>query len=187
MIRVSHSRATSVPTSPETALESQPDFEPPEPETKAEVSEVSDGDVEMVDSDLDVKPKQVRKRKEKKVVPVGRNGLKKKRVIKSKRVRDGQFLGTSNGRTTHSLDGTDNHGVSVTVDYSEYESVDEEEPEEEATAKKPAAKDKKTSPKDKESKEPRKTIRAGQPIKRSGSSGGQKGGQGGLMNFFGKK
>ena len=68
-----------MPTSPEPEPESQPDYEP---DTKADVS--SDGDVEMADSDLDVKPKQVRKRKEKKVWPVGKNGLKKKRVMKSR-------------------------------------------------------------------------------------------------------
>lgn len=141
----------------------------------------------MVDSDLDVKPKHVRKRKERKVVPVGKNGLKKRRIVKSKRVREGEFLGMSYGWATHSSGCADNHGDSVSVDYSEYESVDEEEAEEDAIAKKPAAKVKKTSPKDKEPKEPRKTIRAGQPLKRSGSSAGQKGGQGSLMNFFGKK
>ena len=78
--------------------------------------------------------------------------------------------------------------IVVSVDYSDYESVDEEEPEEETPAKKPAGKGKKVSPKEKnENKEPRKVIKAGQPLKRSGSSAGQKGGQGSLMNFFGKK
>ncbi|KIP12701.1 hypothetical protein PHLGIDRAFT_133284 [Phlebiopsis gigantea 11061_1 CR5-6] len=91
VIRISRqgSRATSVPTSPEPE---------PEPETEAKADASSDGDVEMADSDLDVKPKQVRKRKEKKVIPLGSNGLKKRRVVKSRRERDAKgFLGRSRG------------------------------------------------------------------------------------------
>lgn len=75
----------------------------------------------------------------------------------------------------------------MSVDYSDYESVDEADVEEEAPAKKPAAKGKKTTKEKDEPKEPKKLIRPGQPIKRSGSSTGSKGGQGSLMNFFGKK
>lgn len=89
VIRISRhgSRATSVPTSPE-----------PEPEADAKADASSDGDIEMVDSDIDVKPKQVRKRKEKKVVPLGKNGIPKRRVIKSRRERDAKnFIGTSRG------------------------------------------------------------------------------------------
>lgn len=36
------------------------------------------------DEPTEVKPKRPRKKVEKKVVPVGRNGLKKKRVVKSR-------------------------------------------------------------------------------------------------------
>ncbi|KAH7884245.1 DNA polymerase subunit Cdc27 [Phlebopus sp. FC_14] len=61
-------------------------------------------DAEDVD---DVPVKQPKKRKPRKVVPVGRNGLKKKRVVKSKMT-------------------TDAKGYIQTVDYSSYESVEEE-------------------------------------------------------------
>lgn len=72
------------------------------------------------------------------------------------------------------------------MDYSEYESVDEEEAEEEPSpkpAKKAPAKVKKES----EAEEPvaRKTLRPGTGgTKRS--AGSQKRGQGSLMYFFGK-
>ncbi|KAF9454256.1 hypothetical protein P691DRAFT_770695 [Macrolepiota fuliginosa MF-IS2] len=77
-----------------------------------------DGDVDMSDAEVKLKPKP-RKRKEKKTVPVGQNGLKKRRVMKS-RMR------------------TDEKGYMVTEDYSSYESVDEEEeePKKSAPAKK---------------------------------------------------
>ena len=43
----------------------------------------------------EVKPKRSRKKVEKKVVPVGRNGLKKKRVVKSKMSTDAKgYMGT---------------------------------------------------------------------------------------------
>ncbi|KAF8656157.1 hypothetical protein AX16_002726 [Volvariella volvacea WC 439] len=69
----------------------------------------SDRDVEMEDA-TESKPKPKRVAKPKKVIPVGRNGLKKKRVMKS--------------RTN-----IDDKGYIITEDYSSYESVDEEEPE----------------------------------------------------------
>ncbi|KAG2341908.1 hypothetical protein BDR05DRAFT_964981 [Suillus weaverae] len=75
--------------------------------------EVDQTDVDALISSLGeeeeehVKP-QAKKRKSKKVVPVGRNGLKKRRVLKS--------------RTT-----TDAKGYMQTEDYSSYESVSEEE------------------------------------------------------------
>ncbi|KAG5647477.1 hypothetical protein DXG03_009412 [Asterophora parasitica] len=65
-------------------------------------------DIDMA-SDSEAKPKP-KKRKEKKVVPIGSNGLKKRRVVKSRSVIDGK-------------------GYMVTEDYSEYESVDEEDEE----------------------------------------------------------
>lgn len=46
-----------------------------------------DEDVEMMD-DEPAKPKITKKRKSKPVVPVGRNGLKKVRIQKSRKVRD---------------------------------------------------------------------------------------------------
>lgn len=62
----------------------------------ADEKEDGDEDVEMVDDAdmLDFKPK--RKRKAKKVVPVGRNGLKKRRVVKSKMEIDERgYMGAS--------------------------------------------------------------------------------------------
>ncbi|KAG2071181.1 hypothetical protein BDR04DRAFT_1098917 [Suillus decipiens] len=74
--------------------------------------EVDQTDLDALISSLgeeeeDIKP-PAKKRKSKKVVPVGRNGLKKRRVLKS--------------RTT-----TDAKGYMQTEDYSSYESVSEEE------------------------------------------------------------
>ncbi|KAI0650679.1 DNA polymerase subunit Cdc27 [Trametes meyenii] len=85
----------------------------------ARVQSAEDSDVEMApepdrepepepeDEEDTPKPKP-RKRKEKKVVPVGRNGLKKRRVMKSRMSVDAK-------------------GYMVTEDYSSYESVDEED------------------------------------------------------------
>ncbi|THV05554.1 hypothetical protein K435DRAFT_744783 [Dendrothele bispora CBS 962.96] len=71
---------------------------------ETEENDVNDEDVEM----KDVAPVQKKKRKTKKEVPRGRNGLKKRRVVRSRMT-------------------TDAKGYMVTEDYSEYESVDEEE------------------------------------------------------------
>ncbi|KAK0489024.1 DNA polymerase subunit Cdc27-domain-containing protein [Armillaria novae-zelandiae] len=76
-----------------------------EEEEEEEPSKQCDDDVDMADETV---PAPKRKRKEKKVIPVGRNGLKKKRVVKSR----------------ESIDAKD---YMVTEDYSSYESVDEEE------------------------------------------------------------
>jgi len=84
--------------------------------TKEEEEESSE-DTEAVKMDETITPKpKPKKRREKKVVPVGRNGLKKKRVVKSRMT-------------------TDAKGYMVTEDYSSYESVDEEEAEPAAPAK----------------------------------------------------
>ena len=40
------------------------------------------------DEPAEVKPKRSKKKAEKKVVPIGRNGLRKKRVVKSKMTLD---------------------------------------------------------------------------------------------------
>ncbi|KAJ3823208.1 DNA polymerase subunit Cdc27 [Lentinula raphanica] len=97
VIRVSRSRKAS--PEPSEAVKSEPE------------------DIEMQD-DTEDKPtaKPKRKTKAKKIVPVGKNGLKKKRVMKSKMT-------------------VDSKGYMVTEDYSSYESVDEEEPEPETTTK----------------------------------------------------
>ena len=56
-----------------------------------------DEDVEMADDDdmIEEKPKKTRKKKEKKVIPVGKNGLKKKRVMNSRMTVDEKgYMGT---------------------------------------------------------------------------------------------
>jgi DNA polymerase delta subunit 3 len=54
-----------------------------------EEEEESSEDTEPVKMDDDIAPKpKPKKRREKKVVPVGRNGLKKKRVVKSRMTTD---------------------------------------------------------------------------------------------------
>ncbi|KAI0796612.1 DNA polymerase subunit Cdc27-domain-containing protein [Abortiporus biennis] len=146
--------------------------EPPQTEEES----VPDEDVTMEDSDEPeiIKP-PTRKRKEKKVIPVGKNGLKKKRIVKSRMK-------------------TDDKGYMVTEDYSSYESVSEEEAEEVKPKKKTAAaKGKKSSnsesPIEKSSSKPSaKTggkTKAAPSLKRSTSSKTAKSGS--LMNFFEKK
>ncbi|KAJ7036511.1 DNA polymerase subunit Cdc27 [Mycena alexandri] len=134
------------------------DAREPEPEDdpmEAIIANMSDGDS---------KPAPV-KRKPKKVVPVGKNGLKKKRIVKSKtRI--------------------DEKGYMVTEDFSEYESVDEEE--EEPAPPKAKAKTKSTTA----DTAPAKAKPAPKPApakakpKPSGSSKGAQ--QTGLASFFGK-
>ena len=64
-------------------------------ETSANASTANDDDDEkeqMDDVDMadgtTVEPKKVRKKREKKTIPVGRNGLKKKKVMKTKKTMD---------------------------------------------------------------------------------------------------
>ncbi|KAJ7780226.1 DNA polymerase subunit Cdc27 [Mycena maculata] len=141
-------------------------------DTPAEPDEEPDTDMATTDvnmSDGESKPAPV-KRKPKKVVPIGKNGLKKKRVVKSK---------------MH----LDEKGYMVSQDYSEYESVEEEEEEEE-----PAPKGKgkgKAKAKVVEDSAPTKAKTAAKPAppaktkpKPGGSS--KPGQQAGLASFFGK-
>ena len=75
---IKHSRkATSPPPSSDGETTEHPD-EPVEPEEP-------DVDVEMVEEEIKPAPK---KKKVKKVIPVGRNGLKKRRVVKSRMTTD---------------------------------------------------------------------------------------------------
>ncbi|KAJ7173542.1 DNA polymerase subunit Cdc27 [Mycena filopes] len=140
------------------------------------VEQPEDDPMEAADahmSDGDSKPAPV-KRKPKKVVPVGKNGLKKKRIVKSKmRI--------------------DEKGYMVTEDFSEYESVDEEEEEEPAPKAKGKAKAKSTAaaadaaPAKAKAKPAPKPAPAKAKPKPSGSSKGagpQQ--QTGLASFFGK-
>jgi DNA polymerase delta subunit 3 len=60
-----------------------------EPVFMKEEQEESSEDAEAVQVDTSIAPKpKPKKRPEKKVVPVGRNGLKKKRVVKSRMTTD---------------------------------------------------------------------------------------------------
>lgn len=74
-----------VPQDEDVEMVSEPEPVEPEPEEDEEMEDIP-------------KPKP-RKKKEKKVIPVGRNGLKKKRVMKSRMTMDAKgYMGT--GRMT---------------------------------------------------------------------------------------
>ncbi|PFH51838.1 hypothetical protein AMATHDRAFT_2741 [Amanita thiersii Skay4041] len=138
-----------------------------------------EGDVKMEMEDEEVVPKAKPKaRKPRKVVPVGRNGLKKKRVVKSRMTLDEK-------------------GYTVTVDYSSYESIDEDESEEVQTKLK-----RKTTtvvPENEEKGDNNRDETGAAPLGRAGSrsklGGGAKGskmaqkavkgGQAKIMAFFG--
>ena len=63
-------------------------------ETSTNVSTANDDDEKEQMDDVDMadgttsEPKKVRKKREKKTVPVGKNGLKKKKVMKTKKTMD---------------------------------------------------------------------------------------------------
>ncbi|KAJ7249535.1 DNA polymerase subunit Cdc27 [Mycena haematopus] len=121
-----------------------------------------DEPMDVVDVDKNSKPAPV-KRKPKKVFPVGKNGLKKKRIVKSR-------------------SRIDEKGYMVMEDFSEYESVDEEEPP-------PPPKVKKTKSADAapaKAKPAPKPARAPAKAKPKPSGGQAKGGQQTMANFFGK-
>ncbi|KAF8637672.1 hypothetical protein AX17_002738 [Amanita inopinata Kibby_2008] len=140
----------------------------------AEVDVAETGDVEVAPKS---KPKQ---RKPRRTVPVGSNGLKKKRVIKS--------------RTT-----VDEKGYMATEDYSSYESVEEEEPKtfqskgrRKGTAK--ILESKENGDKDDGDAIPPLAVRAESKIKNPSTKSAKssrptakstKGGQASLVNFFG--
>lgn len=77
-----------------TMVEALQQEEEAEPEQEAPVSANKDEDVEVSD-DRETRPKpKPRKKREKKIVPVGRNGLKKRRVMKSRmRVDEKGYMG----------------------------------------------------------------------------------------------
>ncbi|KAH9938597.1 DNA polymerase subunit Cdc27-domain-containing protein [Fomitopsis serialis] len=155
------------------------------PESEVETEEEAPPDTQTEDVIDDSEPErmkqrpQKKKKQAKKPVPVGRNGLKKRRVMRT--------------RTK-----TDEKGYMVTEDYSSYESVDEEEAEEPAKGKGKGKKGASVSTKGKknagedgkdagdakeasqEDKKPGKTAR--KPPKDRKSAG--KAGQGTLTNFF---
>ncbi|KAJ6616968.1 DNA polymerase subunit Cdc27 [Mycena sp. CBHHK59/15] len=150
---------------------------PAEPEAKDEEMEAQqDVDVDM--SDGHSKPKPVVKRKPKKIIPVGKNGLKKKRVVKSKtRI--------------------DEKGYMVTDDYSEYESVEEEEPPPPPKGKSKAKSSSKTDEADAAASAKSKPAAKPAPAKsaptrsvkssKSGGGSSKPAQQAGLASFFGQK
>ena len=168
---------------------------------KTEGDAIKSEDVEMAETS---KPKTTRKKKEKKVIPVGKNGLKKRKVMKTRKEIKNGYMGRPypiNGR--HDID--DN---TVTEDYSDWESVDEEDME--ATVDPPKTKGKakakasiiaKKEPKEEEdnlvataelSEESQQETAAPTkstvkpPAKSSKrTAGSSKGGQKSLANFFG--
>jgi len=76
----------AAPTKPLPKSKSKSKSKVVESSDEEEKSEPGDGEDSMYvdDEPAEVKPKRSRKKTEKKVVPVGKNGLKKKRVVKSK-------------------------------------------------------------------------------------------------------
>ncbi|KAG1804438.1 DNA polymerase subunit Cdc27-domain-containing protein [Suillus subaureus] len=195
--------------------------------------EVDQTDVDALISSLgeeeeeDVKP-QAKKRKSKKVVPVGRNGLKKRRVLKSRTTTDAKgYMQTEdhssyesaseeeavpaevkrksrkvvpvgrNGlkklRTVKNRTTTDAKGYTHTEEYSSYESVNEDEDEAMEVAPKDVRKSKgkkKAEPKLKDEAGD-KPVQANSKIKETNSLRGTKSKagrapkRGGLLNFFG--
>ncbi|KAJ6591514.1 DNA polymerase subunit Cdc27 [Mycena vulgaris] len=132
--------------------ESKPESEP----------EPVDEPVDVDMSDGESKPAPV-KRKPKKVIPVGKNGLKKKRVVKSKtRV--------------------DEKGYMITDDYSEYESVEEEEAPPPPKGK---AKVKEAAPAKPTKAAPKAASAKPAPAKKSGVASKPQG-QASVASFFGK-
>ncbi|SJL03873.1 uncharacterized protein ARMOST_07230 [Armillaria ostoyae] len=137
-------------------------------EEEEEPSKQCDDDVDMAD---ETAPAPKKKRKEKKVIPVGRNGLKKKRVVKSRESIDAK-------------------GYMVTEDYSSYESVDEEE--ELPAAAKAKSKTSKANKVEEDSDAP---VPKPKPLAKKGSKlvastrkpNNGKTGQQTMMSFFGKK
>ncbi|KAJ8581659.1 hypothetical protein M405DRAFT_868473 [Rhizopogon salebrosus TDB-379] len=126
-----------------------------------------EGDEEEEEEEEDFKP-QAKKKKPKKVAPIGRNGLKKRRVMKS--------------RTT-----TDTKGYMQTEDYSSYESVSEEDTVPKDAKKLKGKKKAETKLKDEEKEKP---VQANPKIKETNSSRpkaktGKPPKREGLLNFFG--
>ncbi|KAF9269167.1 hypothetical protein L218DRAFT_423934 [Marasmius fiardii PR-910] len=127
------------------------------------------------DIDDDIAPLPKKTRKPKKVIPVGRNGLKKKRVMKSRM-------------------STDTKGYMVTEDYSSYESVDEDEPQ---TSPAPIKGKKGGKAREVEKEEATSTSAcsksAAKPLVKSSSTAGKargdagKAGQKNISHFFGSK
>ncbi|KAG1905137.1 DNA polymerase subunit Cdc27-domain-containing protein [Suillus fuscotomentosus] len=123
-------------------------------------------------SEEEAVPEEPKKRKSRKVVPVGRNGLKKRHVIKN--------------RTT-----TDAKGYTHTEEYSSYESVSEDEAVEVAPDDAKRTKSKKKAESKSKNEAGDKPVQANSKIKETNSlrgtktKGGKAPKRGGLLNFFG--
>ena len=121
-------------------------------------------------------------RKPRKVVPVGKNGLKKRRIINSRTsVDDKGFVGMPSFLfllpSLYSF-----VTFLVTEDYSEYESVDEEEPAP-ASAEKKGLKPSTSKPGKSASVKEDKPA----PKKKASAPAPKRVGQSNIQNFFGKK
>lgn len=166
----------------------------PPPPSDTEQTDEPDEDVAMED-DEDLPKPIPKKKKVKKAIPVGRNGLKKRRVVKSRMTTDakGYISAFTIPINIKTLALNCHFHSAVTEDYSEYESVDEEEPEEpKPKAKKPAARGKKSDSEEKSSKVSSKEKGGKSSAATKGSKSGtsskvKKTMSGGLMDFFGKK
>ena len=181
------SRVSRVRPQPEEEEESSEE-EANEPEKEATAPPVT-----TEDDESDHIPVVQRKRKPRKVVPLGRNGLRKRRVVKSRTTTDAKgYMRTSFYDVSRCCCLT--VLVVETEDYSSYESVEEEE--EETTKPKPKGKGK-----EKETKKPAepaakveqakpkvvaKEESIGKPkTKPPAKSRGGAPKRGGLLNFFG--
>ena len=128
-------------------------------------------------------------RKPKKEVPVGRNGLKNKRVVKSRMTTDEKgYFGASCTHITIAIATTDT-SYKVTEDYSSYESVDEEEAPPEKPAK---GKGKKVAAPVKVKEEGGAEEKALKPLAKSASTLKRKPSKpsvqkGGIASYFSKK
>ena len=165
-------------------VESSDEDEQPEP--------ANAGDLMYVDDEpAEVKKRKPRKKVEKKVVPVGRNGLKKKRIMKSRMSIDAKgYMGR--GFLIVDLRQRTEGSTPVTEDYSSYESVDEEEESEEPEKPKKKLTSKPSEPKLKRNASSKDTKAPSKEIKKRASMGGASSsksvaGKGNLMSYFGKK
>lgn len=179
-------RASRIASNPNRIVEAAQQEEEEEEDLKT----VEKDEDNVMAEDIPALPKK--QRKPKKQIPIGRNGIKKKRVIKSKTSVDAKgFMGTS---FLQYLTRLTEHSYPVTEDYSSYESVDEEEPEAAPTKGKSRAKataerkdnDSDTGPpapaKSKPSLKPSTSLKS----KPSVGAGSSKGGQKNIAAFFGK-
>lgn len=160
----------------------------PEPEADEETAQTEEEDHSMqVDEEQPVYPKAARKKKEKKEVQVGKNGLKKKRVIKTRKEKNKKGYTGQPALLVPQITG-EGSLLSVNVDYSSYESVDEEEPELE-----PVKKPRKMGPKVQAKIQVKTETPASgsendaKPPKPKPKAVGRAGSKQNLLGFFGKK